>query len=247
MFFTWPCITRQRRTVTKQSFLQYTRYGCSYKMFDFYKKQWFPYICPFFIYFATTQIITFLPQWEVHLFAAQAILCGLLLWIWRHNYHIEAINEITVKQIAICACFGILELSTWWVLAHFNFITITQQTCPSSTIPITDIIVKGICYGGFIVIIPIVSEIFWRSFMLRYLIDQNFQSIKLGSFQFFSFAMIIVLAAFTSNYIAAFALIALMQNILMVWQKNLLCCILTLAVVNGLLLITLFSGCGLPL
>jgi hypothetical protein len=46
---------------------------------------------------------------------------------------------------------------------------------------------------GAAVVVPIMEELFWRSFLLRYLISPKFQSVPLGSFSAFSFLATMIL------------------------------------------------------
>ena len=46
---------------------------------------------------------------------------------------------------------------------------------------------------GAVIVVPVMEELFWRSFLLRYLISPRFQTIPLGTFTIFSFVATLVL------------------------------------------------------
>ena len=45
---------------------------------------------------------------------------------------------------------------------------------------------------GAVLIVPVMEEIFWRSFAMRFLIDSRFKSIELGKYTWFSFLVVAV-------------------------------------------------------
>lgn len=208
-------------------------------MSRFYQKNWFPYVLPFLLCFTIAQATTYLPDWRFHLSAAQVLLGAGLLWVWRQKFTAEVNQKISASQGIISSIWGILGFSIWIAAQHFQLITFKIATVPGQWPAILVIGITTLLLSGSIIILPIISEIFWRSFMLRYLIVQDFQSIPLGRFQLFSFVVVILLAALPSEYAFAVALTSMLQNILIVWQKNLRCCIVSSVVTHSLLAIYL--------
>jgi CAAX prenyl protease-like protein len=49
---------------------------------------------------------------------------------------------------------------------------------------------------GATLIIPVVEELFWRSFALRFLIKPDFKSVTLGQFTWFSFLVVSIAFGF---------------------------------------------------
>lgn len=43
-----------------------------------------------------------------------------------------------------------------------------------------------------VVVVPVVEEIFWRGFLLRFLVSENFEAVPFGAFSRFSFAVVTV-------------------------------------------------------
>src|SRR4030095_15441335 len=88
-----------------------------------------------------------------------------------------------------------------------------------------------------VVVVPFVEEIFWRGFLLRYLIDERFEQVSVGAFSWTSFS--IVPLGFAFSHSAADWLVALMTGIIYnavaYRTKNLSSCILTHAITNLLL------------
>lgn len=53
--------------------------------------------------------------------------------------------------------------------------------------------------AGAVLVVPVMEEIFWRSFGLRVLMHSKFQSIRLGSFSWFSFIAVSVAFGFAHH------------------------------------------------
>ena len=100
---------------------------------------------------------------------------------------------------------------------------------------ISTIAFLGVRLIELIIIVPIIEEIFWRGFLSRYLIAEDFQAIRQGDFTPFSFA--VVTLAFTSTHpelLAAITWCAII-NILYSHTRNIWACVLMHSVTNGLL------------
>lgn len=86
-----------------------------------------------------------------------------------------------------------------------------------------------------ILIVPLVEEIFWRGFLIRYLIDENFQAVPAGRFSWFSFVFVtLAFASVHPEFIAAVAWGALI-NLLYCKTGNVWACVVMHSVTNGLL------------
>jgi uncharacterized protein len=87
-----------------------------------------------------------------------------------------------------------------------------------------------------VVIVPIVEELFWRAWMMRWLIDSSFERIPLGTFQLSSFLIVAVLfAAEHGPYWDVGLVTGLIYNWWMVHTKSVSDCILMHAVTNACL------------
>jgi CAAX prenyl protease-like protein len=47
-------------------------------------------------------------------------------------------------------------------------------------------------FARLVIIVPLVEEIFWRGFLMRYLIREDFTSLPVGAFQWKSFAIVAI-------------------------------------------------------
>jgi len=88
-----------------------------------------------------------------------------------------------------------------------------------------------------VVVVPLVEEIFWRGFLLRFVIDEHFERVPFGKFNWLSFAVVTVAFTFSHSrpdWPAAFITGAL-YNVVAYHTQSLASCVLAHAVTNLLL------------
>jgi CAAX prenyl protease-like protein len=95
----------------------------------------------------------------------------------------------------------------------------------------------GLRFLRLVLIVPLVEEIFWRGFLLRYLIREDFTQVPFGTFSWSSFG--IVTAGFCFEHSLAdwpaAALTGALYNLVAYRTRSLSACVLTHAVTNALL------------
>ena len=85
---------------------------------------------------------------------------------------------------------------------------------------------------GAVLVVPLMEELFWRSFMLRYLIDNEFMKIRIGQFTWFSCLVSAVLFGLEHHLIFAGIMAGLAYNLLLYRTKSIVQCIFAHAVTN---------------
>ena len=88
---------------------------------------------------------------------------------------------------------------------------------------------------GAAIVVPIFEELFWRSFILRYIVDANFTSVKLGTFTWPSFVISSILFGLEHNLWLAGIIAAIFYNLLLYRTKNLWACIIAHGITNLIL------------
>ena len=95
----------------------------------------------------------------------------------------------------------------------------------------------GLRFLRLVIVVPLVEEIFWRGFLLRYLIDDKFYAVPFGKFSAFSFWSVsaaFALAHSMPDWIAAF-ITGMAYNAVAYRTKSLTSCVMVHAVTNLLL------------
>ena len=95
----------------------------------------------------------------------------------------------------------------------------------------------GMRFLRLAVVVPFVEEIFWRGFLLRYLIKEDFLSIPMGSFSWASFggvALLFGLAHWGPDFVPAL-LTGALYNLIAIRTRSLSACVLAHSMTNLLL------------
>ncbi len=180
------------------------------------------------------------------LYLPKVMLVGVILWIYRRDY-----SEITLKDLfegrktALSIFSGLLVFFLWvnmdWTLGAngkppgFNPDVFSSQGIKW--------LIISIRVSGAVIIVPIMEELFWRSFLLRYLINSNFLSVAIGRFSFFSCIAVAILFGLEHHYVFAGIMAGLVFNIIYYISRSIVQCILCHAVANlGLAIYVLNSG-----
>ena len=89
--------------------------------------------------------------------------------------------------------------------------------------------------AGTALVVPVFEEIFWRSFVLRYIINQDFTKVKIGAFTWMSFLISSLLFGSEHNLWLAGIMAGVFYNLLLYWSKNIYACIIAHSITNLLL------------
>ncbi len=173
------------------------------------------------------------PQYWV--FPVQTLVCGgLLLWFWR-RYEFAG-----VRQVFFVGAVGTLVFLLWISpQAFLGFAPRLEGFNPDVFPPRSGIWWSSVLlrFLRLVVVVPLVEEIFWRGFLLRYFIDEKFDRVAFGSFSWLSFAVVtggFTLAHSTADWIPA-AITGALYNFVAYRTKSLGSCVLAHALTNLLL------------
>jgi CAAX prenyl protease-like protein len=127
---------------------------------------------------------------EYWLFPLQTFICaGLLIWYWR-QYDFHGLKRV-LFTLAIGALVFVLWISPQAFLGFgartdgFNPDTFAGQPAAYwSTVLLR--------FLRLVIIVPLVEEIFWRGFLLRYFINDKFDTVPFGTFSWLSFAVVTI-------------------------------------------------------
>jgi CAAX prenyl protease-like protein len=168
-------------------------------------------------------------------YPTQTAICGaLILWFWR-DYEFKA-----PRQAWFAIVIGLVVFAIW--IAPQQFFGLAPRTVGfdpelfGKGTPLYWATV-GMRFLRLVVVVPLVEEIFWRGFLLRYLIDQKFTAIAVGTFSWLSFIVVAGLFGFAhsrADWIAALICGAL-YNLVTYRTRSLASCVVAHALTNLLL------------
>jgi CAAX prenyl protease-like protein len=76
------------------------------------------------------------------------------------------------------------------------------------------------------------EELFWRSFLLRYIVDDKIDTVPIGTFTWASCIVTVVLFGLEHNFILAGIMAGVFYNLLLYWSRSIVQCVLAHAVTN---------------
>ena len=85
---------------------------------------------------------------------------------------------------------------------------------------------------GAALVVPVMEELFWRSFLVRYLIDRNFTAVRHGTFTLFTFAATAVLFGLEHHLWLAGILAGAAYNYIYLRTRSVTQCVLSHAATN---------------
>jgi len=172
---------------------------------------------------------------EFWMYPLQTFICaGLLWWFWR-EYELRVPRGLFFA-IAIAVLVFVIWISPQ---QFFGFGARTEGFNPDKLAdqPGAYWATVALRFLRLVIIVPLVEEIFWRGFLLRYFVNEKFTEVPIGAFNWLSFG--VVTAGFTlahsyADYIAA-AITGVLYNVVAYRTKSLTSCVIAHAITNLLL------------
>jgi CAAX protease family protein len=215
-----------------------------------YREKVKAFVAPMGAFIALLALDAFLPRpgsasWLQHpeywVYPLQTVVCAALLWRFWRTYELG-----WPRRLAIGVVVGILVFALW--ITPQSFLGFPPRTTGFNP----DVFANQAGLYWFtvlarflrlVVVVPLVEEIFWRGFLLRYLINERFDQVPFGTFSWLSFS--VVTAAFCLSHSApdwpAAAVTGAFYNWVAYRTRSLSTCVLTHALTNLLLGVWIMS------
>lgn len=179
------------------------------------------------------------------LVAAQVLATGALLWTFRRHYELGP-----RRHIGWGAAAGVVGLGVWICLSDEAITGAVFQWLPAWLVPtaraafdpfaefespLAQWAFIGLRLVGLALLVPLAEELFWRGFLLRFLVRQEFQQVPLGQFTPLSCAGVTLLFALAHPEMLAALVWGLGVNVLLYRSRSLWPCVVAHAATNLLL------------
>ncbi|MBA3272456.1 MAG: CAAX prenyl protease-related protein [Chthoniobacterales bacterium] len=199
---------------------------------------------PMFVFLGGLALVTLLKNaggafWlnapEYLVYPLQTLACGVVLIWFRHDYAFGTPRAL-IMTFAIAIAVFVLWIAPQ---AFLGFAPRTDGFNPDVFAAQPQLYWPTVVmrFLRLVVVVPIVEEVFWRGFLLRYLINERFARVPIGTFSWFSFLAVTVgfmLVHSTADWPAA-AITGALYNLVAYKAKSLTSCILAHAATNLLL------------
>lgn len=144
------------------------------------------YLLPFFAFMAVTELQRFgTPETVFWIYGAKTALTLFLLWLCFRENRTEIEGSFDFRAVIL----GIAVLVLWIVLGQLMQPETGTPAFNPAQISDPALRLAGIIFRitGACLAVPLMEELLWRSFLMRYLIRKDFLSVRLGDYTHLSF------------------------------------------------------------
>lgn len=177
---------------------------------------------------------TLLPLW-MYPVKTVAVLAALV-WYWPDYQELKNRLLTTWQEAFVVGGVGLVVYLAWvrmdWSWAMQGE-PVGYNPCLAG--PQAGAVLGGIRLFGASVVVPLMEELFWRSFLIRYLINPQFTAVPIGMFTPASMLMTVVLFSLEHNLWLAGMMAGVAYNAVLYYTRRLWPCVLAHAVTNLLL------------
>jgi len=197
---------------------------------------WLPYVAPFLCFALFTYAASAQPA-AAHLwYAAKTVVVGVMLVLLARRLP-ELSWRAPAVDWGIAIVVGVAVLVVWvapeQLLAPLNIGEATGfDPYGFGLSPAATWGVIAVRIGGAALVVPVMEELFWRAFLMRYMVQSDFLAVSLGAFRPFAFFTVAIAFGFEHHRWLVGIVAGLAYGGLLVWRRRLLPCIVAHAVTN---------------
>ena len=171
----------------------------------------------------------------LYLYPLKVIVVGLLLLFLFRYYNEVNLRELFDASSTLLSIVAGLLVFILWINMDWPFATFGEGQGFNPTL-VEDQAVRSFLIvmriAGAALLVPVMEELFWRSFLLRYIIDSDFERVKIGTYTLGSFVIGSVLFGLEHNLILAGIVAGAIYSLLLYKTKSLSQCIVAHGVTN---------------
>ena len=202
-------------------------------------RAWIGYVVPMAAFMALTALEgqgTGIPYPVFYTIKVAIVTAALLMSrkVWK-EIHFDP------KMLALGLIVGLVGYLEWIYVdrhtPHFRFLGTRTAFNPGAELPERNIrhLFLLVRFFGLAIMVPVMEEIFWRSFLLRWITDPDFTKLKVGEFSWSAFAVVAGIFAISHPEWLAAAIFAAMMALLLKRTGSLFACIVAHGFTNLLL------------
>ncbi len=198
----------------------------------------------FMVFIGVEEVLRFLRGHEVVSFSEQSLFwlypvktfaaAILLFWLYRRFSELNWRDLGRIPDTLLSLFLG-LVVFVLWINMDWNFNALSEGTGFDPGTVADTRLRNGLVFFrlvGPVLVVPLMEELFWRSFILRYLVDNDFMKIRIGHFTWFSCLVSAVLFGLEHHLIFAGIMAGLAYNLLLYRTKSIAQCVFAHAVTN---------------
>jgi len=153
---------------------------------------WLPYSAPFAVFAASTYLQAVVSVGDGNAYMLKTLAAGSMLALFWPSLRAEI--EWAWDGLAVLAGVGVFMV---WIGLEGHYPQIGHSTFePPTAGPVAFGVAIGIRLLGASLLVPVMEEIFWRGFVMRYLVSSRFKTVPLGYFTWYAFTLTAVAFGF---------------------------------------------------
>ena len=162
-----------------------------------------------------------------------AAVLAVLLYFWPRYDELTGKTKVTLPDVLMAVGIGLFVYLIWvridWPWAQQGQASGYNPFLAGGTL---GSVLATIRMVGAVLVVPVMEELFWRSFLLRYLISPRFETVPLGTFTVFSFVAAMILFGLEHHLWLAGMIAGAAYTLLLYATGRLWPCIIAHAVTN---------------
>ncbi|MEK6767127.1 MAG: CAAX prenyl protease-related protein [Planctomycetota bacterium] len=216
------------------------------------QKAWFPRVFPFLLFIAfiaLESLIDFLSKYCDHLvnvagydsyifYPVKTVLVAVVLvLLWNRYTEIDMKKGFSVKNLLIGFVAGV-AVFVLWINMDMKFAVMSEPEEYNPFIfdnSILFYLIISFRLFGSSVVVPVFEEIFWRSFVIRYIINPRFEEVPIGKFTWLSFVISSILFGLEHNLWLAGIMAGVSYSLILYYTRSLVIAIFSHGITNLLL------------
>jgi CAAX prenyl protease-like protein len=180
-------------------------------------------------------VITLSVQFPFYLYPFKAFSVALLLFLCRKSYSEISIRDLFRPFVTLFSILSGIVVFVLWIHMDFPFATIGSPQGFNPEIfqgNAMRIFMTATRLFGAALVVPVMEELFWRSFLIRYIVDQDFLKVPVGLFTWSSFLITVILFGLEHNLFLAGIMAGIVYNLVLYYTRSISHCIVAHAVTN---------------
>jgi CAAX prenyl protease-like protein len=190
------------------------------------------YVLPFAVFIVITEFARHVEGSTLFTYPVKTLLTTVLLWRFRHHY-----TELEWHWSWRAVATGVIVFVLWIPLSNERLVmgAPTLLVSPYQLAGRWALPWIAVRVLGSSLLVPVMEELFWRSFLARYLVDTEFTRVALGAFTTSSLVLSVVLFGLEHTQWVAGIMAGLVYSWLLRRTRSLGACVLAHGVTNFLL------------
>ncbi len=216
------------------------------------QKEWFPRVFPFLLFIAFMVIENFIEylskyfspletfaEYDSYIFypIKTVLVIIVLLLMWERYSEIDVKNGFTAKNFLI-GFFSGTAVFVLWINMDMKSATMSEPKPYNpfifSNSTIFNLIISFRLFGSAVVV-PVFEELFWRSFILRYIINTKFEDVPIAKFTWVSFIISSIFFGLEHNLWLAGIMAGLSYCLVLYYTRSLFIAMFSHGITNLLL------------